>query len=180
MPQYRQAQRISIYLSMPSGEILTTDILRDAFKQGKRVFIPYTYKTTEQREGEPSSVMDMLKLASVQEFEALKPDKWGIPSLDAHSVPRRENCFGGMGESNGAVSGDGSTSRGLDLIVVPGQAFDTSMGRLGHGKGFYDFFFERCKQSSGKLGSKMPFLGRFANSFNLVFFLIGDLQLVSP
>lgn len=165
MPQYQQAQKISVYLSMPSGEILTADILRDAFKQGKHVYVPYTYKAEGQRDGAPSSIMDMLRLGSMKEFEELRPDKWGIPSLDPNSVPLRENCFGAKGLSNGVPGKSSTSSTDLDLIVVPGQAFDTDLNRLGHGKGFYDFFFERCRQSSEMNGTRLPFLGRCANSF---------------
>lgn len=35
---------------------------------------------------------------------------------------------------------------GLDLILMPGLAFDLSGKRLGRGKGFYDTYLERCSR----------------------------------
>lgn len=152
MPEYKAAQRISIYLSMPTGEINTSNIVRDALAQGKKVFIPYTYKLQSPAAGQPQSVMDMVELRSVTDFESLQPDKWGIPTPSEDSIASRANCFGGTGITNAQVAG---TDAGLDLIVMPGMAFDSQFGRLGHGKGFYDYFLTRCHQAS-----RMPFRGK--------------------
>lgn len=45
-------------------------------------------------------------------------------------------CFGVLEPTSGAVI----NPQGLDLIVVPGVAFDFEGRRLGYGKGFYDRF----------------------------------------
>ena len=84
--------------------------------------------------------MDMLALHSKEDYASLKPDSWEIPSLSEDSLNGRENALGGHG-----VDGDGEKdwSGGLDLILMPGMAFDEGMGRLGHGRGFYDFFLQR-------------------------------------
>jgi 5-formyltetrahydrofolate cyclo-ligase len=144
---------------MPSGEISTREIVHDAFKNGKAVFIPFTYKLSQSRDSWPSSIMDMLELDSLDEYKSLQPDKWGIPSLDKASVPKRRNCFGGQGKSEGGVDRKGHDDE-LELIVMPGLAFDQSLDRLGHGKGYYDFFLQRCLWHTQKGGQKMPFLGR--------------------
>lgn len=152
MPEYKAARRISVYLSMPTGEISTTSIVRDALAQGKRVFIPHTYNLQAPIEGQPRCIMDMLELHSMHDFDSLLPDKWNIPTLSADSIPSRVNSFGGKGVTHGTIT---NPSQGLDLIVMPGMAFDTGFGRLGHGKGFYDYFLGRCHDAS-----PVPFRGK--------------------
>lgn len=92
--------------------------------------------------------MDMLSIGSRTDYHSLEPDSWGIPSIPKNSLPDRKNCLE-----------DG----GLDLIVVPGVAFDENFGRLGHGKGYYDYFLARYKlvvdRDETKGGMRMPILG---------------------
>lgn len=163
MPEYQAARRISVYLSMPAGEINTSGIVADALARGKSVFIPYTYPLSDPRPGQPKSIMDMLQLHSLADLASLEADRWGIPMPRSESLPARANCFGGTGITDGqAPSSDSSAcGNGLDLIIMPGMAFDSGLGRLGHGKGFYDYFLTRCHQTSG-----MPFRGK--NSCYLV------------
>ncbi|KAJ5321962.1 hypothetical protein MYU51_002637 [Penicillium brevicompactum] len=132
LAEYQSAKSIAVYLSMPSGELSTTRIVRDALQSGKKVYIPYIYTK------DTTSVMDMLALGSITEFESLQPDKWGIPSLQATQIEGRANGL----------------AQGLDLIVMPGMAFDRGFRRLGHGKGYYDHFLTQYS----KQASKMPFL----------------------
>lgn len=155
MPEYKAAKRISVYLSMPSGEIATSSIVHEALKEGKRVFIPYTYKVKAPKEGQPRSIMDMLELQSISDYESLQPDSWGIPTPSLGSISSRANSFGGMGITDGDTTQEISVENGVDLIIMPGMAFDAKFGRLGHGKGFYDYFLHRCHRSS-----RMPFRGK--------------------
>jgi 5-formyltetrahydrofolate cyclo-ligase len=139
---------------MPTGEISTTCIVKDALAQGKSVFIPYTYNPSKKREGQPKSIMDMVELHSLNDFETLESDKWNIPTPSKESLSSRANSFGGKGLSDGEDT-EPTGEAGLDLIVMPGMAFDSSFGRLGHGKGFYDYFLRRSQTSS-----PMPFRGK--------------------
>jgi 5-formyltetrahydrofolate cyclo-ligase len=52
----------------------------------------------------------------------------------------------------------------LDLVVVPGVAFDSQCNRLGHGKGYYDSFFAEYQEKN----SDMPFLVGMALSDQMV------------
>ncbi|KAM0200906.1 hypothetical protein ACHAPA_010047 [Fusarium lateritium] len=134
---YKDARRISIYLAMPTAEVQTDAIVRHALAAGKQVFVPYLHKSPFQTPDTPSRVMDMVHLENVQDYESLKLDKWGIPSVDATTVDARKRILGGS-DAEPAI---------LDFMVVPGVAFDFdesgSIRRLGHGKGFYDFFINR-------------------------------------
>ncbi|KAK6337724.1 hypothetical protein TWF696_001204 [Orbilia brochopaga] len=147
LPQYQQARRISVYLSMPTGEIDTVPIVEDAFKQGKQVFIPFTHKavpaTSSDEEPKPS-IMDMVSLHSLEDYQGLKRNSWGIPTPTKRSLDTRKNCI------EEVKAGE----HGLDLIVVPGVAFDGACRRLGHGKGYYDYFFKRYHEAAG---GKLPF-----------------------
>ncbi|KAI9706961.1 MAG: hypothetical protein M1820_004548 [Bogoriella megaspora] len=157
MAEFTAARRIAVYLSMPQGEIDTKSIVHYSLSNGKYVFVPYIYKRSAQPNGEPKSVMDMLELQSIGDYDSLKRDAWGIPSLPQESVAARHNCLGGKGVSDGTIRAF-EKDHGLDLIVMPGSAFDSNLGRLGHGKGFYDFFLQRYHEGgNGKL-EKMPFL----------------------
>lgn len=40
----------------------------------------------------------------------------------------------------------------IDMVLVPGLAFDRSGHRVGYGKGFYDKFFSRCRPDCLKIG----------------------------
>lgn len=56
----------------------------------------------------------------------------------------RETAFGAMEPRFGTVLGPGD----LDLVVVPGVAFDRSCRRLGYGAGFYDRLLGRTREDA--------------------------------
>ena len=168
LAMYRNASSIGIYLSMPKGELSTEAIVHDAFKQGKRVFAPYIYKVYSRDSAHARSAMDMVALQSLHDYENLEPDSWGIPSIPEASINERERVLGeGLGSVGGStkekpMDDESSYKTGmkgderLDVIVMPGLAFDRGLGRLGHGKGFYDHFLERYHASKP---SPLPLLG---------------------
>ncbi|KAF7872572.1 hypothetical protein EAF04_003492 [Stromatinia cepivora] len=144
---YQQAKRIGIYLAMPDGELQTDAIVRHALESGKQVFVPYLHKSTSPPPDTPRSVMDMVDLRSLADFEALERGSWGIPTIPAETVGERESILETV-----------SSKDGLDMILLPGVAFDIDpktnlIRRLGHGKGFYDYFLHRYRQQSS---SQMP------------------------
>jgi 5-formyltetrahydrofolate cyclo-ligase len=153
---------------MPSGEIQTDAIVRHALGEGKEVFVPYLFKNPNEAAasaGEaPQRIMDMVKLKDLKDYEGLERDSWGIPSINSGTVKGRERIL----ESKGRDADE----LGLDLMLMPGVAFDveeyTRVRRLGHGRGFYDYFLSRYEQRFGKrqrlprfgLALEEQFLGR--------------------
>jgi len=171
LPEYQNARRISVYLSMPSGEVHTAAIVRDALSSGKKVFIPYFYKLSSPQPGHLASAMDMLELDSLQDYDGLEADKWGIPTPTEESISRRNNCFGGRGKSEGEVVFREAREHGLDLVITPGLGFDGELRRIGRGMGFYDSFFARCGTYSSLTGSRIPWTGQYTQllSFGVAF-----------
>ncbi|KAI4737996.1 nagb/rpia/CoA transferase-like protein [Aureobasidium sp. EXF-12298] len=162
LPEYKNARSISIFMSMPSGEINTNALTKHALASGKHVFVPYIYKPKQPRSDDlPASIMDMLQLADEDDYASLQPDKWGIPSIPKDTVSDRANSFGERGVSDG---GSPAPDAGLDIILMPCMAFDQDLDRLGHGKGYYDNFLTRycsAKTLDGQ-NRRKPFLVGFA------------------
>lgn len=129
---------------MPNKELNTIGIVHRALEDGKQVFVPYLRKTTESDRGPdgylPARCMDMVRLHSWEDFDSLKPDKWKIPTVPEAGIEKRETILKGK---DGVIEG-------LDLMLLPGVAFQVGkvgeIRRLGHGKGFYDFFLRRLRE----------------------------------
>ena len=139
-----------MFLSMPAGEIQTDAIVKHALESGKEVFVPYLHKNSNPSPGLPQRVMDMVRLNNLPDYQSLKPDRWGIPSVDPATVHERQRIFGGPDAHH-------SDKALLDLILLPGVAFDIdpesgAIRRLGHGKGFYDYFINRHNAKAVSLG----------------------------
>jgi len=122
LKEYQESKNISIYLHMPKGEVRTESLLKHALNSGKNCYVPYIINSTE---------MEMVKLNSWEEFLSFPKSKWGYPEP------------GSISEGSTALK-----TEGLDLIIVPGMAFDLKGNRLGHGKGYYDRYIERAREYS--------------------------------
>ena len=111
---YRSAATVLWYVSMPS-ELATVPGIEAALADGKRVAVPWC-------DGDD---LGLWRLEAVGELE---PGTWGIPE----PPPARR------GEPARRIAPEA-----IDLVVVPGLAFDRRGRRLGHGKGYYDRLLAR-------------------------------------
>ena len=79
--------------------------------------------------------MDMLRLADYQDFLSLPETAWKIKQPADDDNSRAEAMEDG----------------GLDLILMPGMAFTSQGDRLGRGKGYYDTYLRRARQTNDSL-----------------------------
>lgn len=123
---YQNAKSVGLFLSMPTCEIQTDAILNHANQQGKTVYVPQVGANFELAD------MEMIQCPSTPDFHKAWPtNKWKIPEPPADM------------ERLVAQPGD------LDLLIVPGLAFDQKGGRCGQGKGYYDRFIAKMRQGGG-------------------------------
>jgi 5-formyltetrahydrofolate cyclo-ligase len=111
---YEHAETVLWYVHCRS-EVRTKDMLKQSLGQGKRCVIPYC---TENELGE-----NQLGLWLLKDLSELEIGCWNIPEPPVNR----------WAEVDRQVKVDE-----LDLIMVPGVAFDRHGGRLGNGAGYYD------------------------------------------
>jgi 5-formyltetrahydrofolate cyclo-ligase len=119
LPEYIAAKTVMYYVDVRS-EVRTRHYLQTALGHGKRIVVPYCVDD----ELETFHLTDMGQLA-VGMYRILEPK----PELRP------------VAEYKVAVDQ-------LELIIVPGVAFDREGGRLGHGKGYYDKLLEHAKPNT--------------------------------
>ncbi|KAH7923451.1 5-formyltetrahydrofolate cyclo-ligase [Leucogyrophana mollusca] len=144
MPAFQRCKNISCYLSMPTGEVDTSPIVANILRDsGKSLFVP----SITGGDGR----MDFVRLYDEEDLRAMPAGLWGIPE------PTQE----WRGQRRQSVQD--ASCEALDMILVPGVAFDRSLSRLGHGKGFYDRFITSYAASRPR-----PFLVALALGQQLV------------
>jgi 5-formyltetrahydrofolate cyclo-ligase len=111
LPAFIKAKTVLSYMSFGT-EIDTQTVFGEALKQNKVVALPRMIKD------QSSPATSRLALHTVNSESELASGKWGIREP-------RETCPG--------VALDA-----VDLVLVPGVAFDRRGDRLGYGKGYYD------------------------------------------
>ena len=116
LPEYQNASCVMWYVDV-RDEARTRHALPEALASGKRVVIPYCV------DGE-------LELFHLESMEELETGMYKIlePRADLREVAEKRVQVGE-----------------LDLILVPGVAFDDRGGRTGHGKGYYDKLLENAR-----------------------------------
>ena len=148
---------------MPKGELTTKNVVIHALQHGKEVYVPYVYRVVTPTSEGPASMMDMVSLHSQEDFQNFEPDTWGIPTPSKFSIADRKRCLGENSHDEKSLRNWEGGMQHLDMIILPGMAFDREFARLGHGKGYYDFFLTRYQRALDKAPSPkhgMPFLGK--------------------
>jgi len=118
---------VLFYLSF-DGEVDTAGMIIESLKQGKRVAVPVLQ--TDRRALFPSLLKDI-------ETETARGPHGTRHPKDAYIRPIEP--------------------RELDLVVVPGLAFDEAGNRLGRGMGYYDRFLSRLPEHVPTIGLAFAF-----------------------
>lgn len=116
LPEYDQAGTVLFYVDVRS-EVRTRHDLAAALESGKKIVVPYCV------DGE----LELFHLETMDElaigmYKILEP-RQELRELPEKRVPVEE----------------------LDLIMVPGVAFDRRGARMGHGFGYYDKLLEHAR-----------------------------------
>ncbi len=120
--EYKKARTVLLYAATKT-EVQTLDCIQGILDNGKRVILPYCYpKSTE---------MGIAEITSIA--EDLIPGEFNVME------PRDELK-------------DNFLKSDIDLVVCPGVAFDKQCGRLGRGKGCYDYFLKELKEKAPLVG----------------------------
>ena len=115
-PRFSGARSLLVYKALPS-EVETEAVLKEAWKKGKKVYLPYV----------DASQKKMYALET-KSLTTLLSGPYGIlaPPFDPRCVVRPE---------------------ALELVIVPGVGFDREGGRIGRGEGYFDRFLVGAKRA---------------------------------
>jgi 5-formyltetrahydrofolate cyclo-ligase len=116
LPEYQAAKTVMFYVDVRS-EVRTRHYLATALTHGKKIVVPYCV------EGE----LELFHLEDMNELE-LGAYKILEPRKELRDVPAKK-----VGPKD------------LDLIMVPGVAFDRRGARMGHGFGYYDKLLQHAR-----------------------------------
>lgn len=116
LPEYAAAQTVMFYVDVRT-EVKTRDFLAVALTHGKKIVVPYCL------DGE----LELFWLQSMDEL-AIGMYKILEPRADLRGLPGKK-----------------VSPFELDLVMVPGVAFDRHGARMGHGFGYYDKLLEHTR-----------------------------------
>lgn len=116
LPEYAAARTVMFYVDVRT-EVRTRHFLPTALSHGKRIVVPYCV------EGD-------LELFHLESIDELSVGMYKIlePKPELRTLPAKKIAV-----------------EALDLVMVPGVAFDRSGARMGHGFGYYDKLLEHVR-----------------------------------
>ncbi len=119
LPEYRSARTVMFYIDI-RAEVRTQHFLPTVWQNGKQMVVPYWAD-------------GRLELFRVEGFDELAPGTYQILEPTAQWRERADRKV--------------DISQ-VDLVVVPGVAFDRRGGRIGRGKGYYDKLLRAARPES--------------------------------
>ena len=119
LPEYEAAQTVMFYVDVRT-EVRTRHDLQAALDSGKKIVVPWCL------DGE-------LELFHLENMDELETGMYKI--LEPRSELRE-------------VEAKSVAVETLDLVMVPGVAFDRRGARMGHGKGYYDKLLQHARRDA--------------------------------
>lgn len=118
---YKNSKVIMAYIDF-RNEVKTESFIKKAVEDGKRVVIPISLVETRQ-----------LLLSEIIDYDnELTPGAYGILEPKPEFIREVDPQL-------------------VDLVLVPGVAFDNRGYRIGYGAGYYDRFLERVRKETNKV-----------------------------
>jgi 5-formyltetrahydrofolate cyclo-ligase len=117
LPEYTDARAVMFYVDVRS-EVRTRHYLPTALTHGKKIVVPWCNAAGE---------LELFHLESMDEL-ALGMYKILEPKPELRTLPAKQVA-----------------ATDLDLVMVPGVAFDRRGARMGHGKGYYDKLLQHAR-----------------------------------
>jgi 5-formyltetrahydrofolate cyclo-ligase len=127
LEEFKRARCVIAYVSMPD-EVDTHQLIDESIGMGKQIGVP-VLTAAKGKKGKRdliiSQITDRIKQLEIGPYGIKQPKQ-----SDIKPVPCKE----------------------MDLILVPGLAFDREGNRLGRGKGYYDRFLEKIPKTALTIG----------------------------
>lgn len=130
MPIYKSSKSIMLYLSF-ENEIDSSEIIEDCLREGKRVIVPFC--DSSDMSITPTEIKDMNTDLHISKMGYIQPKRDSLNPVDIADI---------------------------DLIILPGVAFDRKGYRVGLGAGYYDRFL-------GRVNFEIPTVG-LAYDFQII------------
>ncbi len=127
---WKNAGSVGLYMALPQ-EVPTIALVERAWQEGKQVYLPLCHK---KQRGE----MDFIACLGQEDL-----------ALGAYNI--MEPTEEAAARSGAKLIPDANTGQ-LDILLVPGVAFDKQGYRIGFGGGYYDRFLQRllCAEPKAK------------------------------
>ena len=116
-----------MFYAAKGNEVRTENMIKESIRMGKKVAVPVMRK---ERTLSPSLLTDYDTELTIKRFGILEP---------------REKCLRFIKPEE------------IEIVIVPGVAFDRCGGRIGFGKGFYDNFLKEMGNKAHTIGIAYQF-----------------------
>ncbi len=127
LEEFRKAKRVMFYVSTDE-EVATKEMIKETLKMGKKVCVPIILE--EENRILASEIDESCVLREGPLYGIYQPEERSLRPVD---------------------------KEGIDVVVVPGVAFDCCNVRLGRGRGYYDRFLKDFPDKTKTIGLAFDF-----------------------